>query len=102
MRTLSASSNDDTGSVGVYSARPDLDCEPAAFALPPVRAMLRVAAAAEDNAAWLMSSEYANAVFSPDTTRTPTPWSILKLPDFTWPSSRLQPSEREYWKYKSA
>jgi hypothetical protein len=45
-----------------------------------------------------MSSEYANAVFSPLTARTPTPWSMAKLPDFTIPSSKLQPSERVYWK----
>src|SRR4051812_19003863 len=25
-----------------------------------------------------------------------------KLPDFTWPSSSVQPSERLYWKYRSA
>jgi hypothetical protein len=49
-----------------------------------------------------ISSEYANAVFSPLTARTPTPWSILKLPVLTIPSSKLQPSERVYWKYKSA
>ena len=41
-----------------------------------------------------MSSEYAKAVFSPLTARTPTPWSMLKLPDLTMPSSRLQPSLR--------
>ena len=43
----------------------------------------------------LISSEYANAVFSPDTARTPTPWSMLKLPVFTMPSSRLHPSLRD-------
>ena len=48
-----------------------------------------------------MSSEYANAVFSPDTARTPTPRSIENDPDFTMPSSRLQLSTREYWKYRS-
>ena len=34
--------------------------------------------------------------------RTPTPWSMLKEPVFTMPSSRLQPSLRVYWKYRSA
>jgi hypothetical protein len=34
--------------------------------------------------------------------RTPTPLSMLKLPDLTMPSSRLQASERLYWKYRSA
>ncbi len=45
-----------------------------------------------------MSSEYANAVFSAELVRTPTPWSMEKLPALTMPSSRLQPSLREYWK----
>ena len=49
-----------------------------------------------------MSSEKAKAVFSPETARTPTPCSMLKLPALTMPSSRLQPSERTYWKYRSA
>ena len=40
----------------------------------------------------------ANAVFSPAMARTPTPWSIEKLPLLTMPSSRLQPSCRVYWK----
>jgi len=57
-----------------------------------------VVCAASDRAGRLISSEYAKAVFSPLTARTPTPWSILKLPDLTMPSSRLQPSLREYWK----
>ena len=46
----------------------------------------------------LRSSLYANAVFSPATARTPTPWSMLKLPLLTMPSSRLQPSWRVVWK----
>jgi TldD protein len=33
-----------------------------------------------------------------DAARTPTPWSMLKEPVFTIPSSRLQPSLRVYWK----
>jgi len=68
------------------------------FFVPPMRAMARVAPAASLSAARLISSEYANAVFSPEIARTPTPWSMLKLPDLTIPSSRLQPSERRYWK----
>ena len=41
-------------------------------------------------------SEYAKAVFSPLTARTPTPWSMEKLPDLTWPSSKPQLSLRLY------
>ncbi len=67
-------------------------------ALLPARAIARVADAASSSAGRLISSEYANAVLSPDTARTPTPWSMLKLPDLTMPSSRLQPSVRRYWK----
>jgi len=37
-------------------------------------------------------------VFSPDTTRTPTPWSMAKLPLFTSPSSTIQLSARDSWK----
>jgi hypothetical protein len=70
--------------------------------VPPLRAMARVTLAASSSAGRLISSEYANAVFSPAIARTPTPWSMLKLPDLTIPSSRLQPSLREYWKYRSA
>ena len=40
----------------------------------------------------------AKAVFSPLTARTPTPCSMLNEPVLTIPSSRLQPSERVYWK----
>ena len=64
----------------------------------PLRAIVRVARADEISASKPISSEYANAVFSPETARTPTPWSIEKLPDLTMPSSRLQPSLRVYWK----
>src|SRR3954452_11604045 len=64
----------------------------------PADAMAHVDFAASSSASKLISSEYANAVFSPDTARTPTPCSMLKLADLTMPSSRLQPSEREYWK----
>ena len=64
--------------------------------------MARVARAASSSARMLISSEYANAVFSPEIARTPTPCSMEKLPDLTMPSSRLQPSARVYWKYRSA
>jgi hypothetical protein len=60
--------------------------------------MVRTVRAASSRAASEMSSEYANAVFSPATARTPTPWSMPKLPLLTMPSSRLQPSLRVYWK----
>lgn len=63
-------------------ARRDTPCAP----------MLRTVRAASISEASEMSSE--QAVFSPDTARTPTPWSMLKLPVLTMPSSRLQPSAR--------
>ena len=65
-------------------------------------AIVRTVCAASVREAREISSEYANAVFSPLTARTPTPWSMLKEPVFTMPSSKLQPSARVYWKYKSA
>ena len=42
------------------------------------------------------SSEYANAVRSPATARTPTPCSISKLPLLTMPSSSENDSLRVY------
>jgi hypothetical protein len=60
--------------------------------------MVRTVRAASSSAASEMSSEYAKAVFSPATARTPTPWSMPKLPLLTMPSSRLHPSLRVYWK----
>jgi len=45
----------------------------------PAAAMVRTVAAASSSAASEMSSEYAKAVFSPATARTPTPWSMPKL-----------------------
>src|SRR4029450_3743788 len=49
-----------------------------------------------------MSSEEAYACLSALTARTPTPQSMLNVPDLTMPSSRLQPSNRACWKYRSA
>ena len=69
---------------------------------PPAAAIALVAAAACAIASGDRSSEYANAVRSPATARTPTPWSMLKLPDLTMPSSRLHASLRVAWKYRSA
>ena len=102
--TLAVASSEASGSLGRYSERPPCGCIwPAILTLPaPARAMVRVAAAASSKARSEMSSEYAKAVLSPDTARTPTPWSMEKLPVLTMPSSRLQPSLLVDWKYRSA
>ncbi|EWS58697.1 hypothetical protein Y695_04679 [Hydrogenophaga sp. T4] len=64
----------------------------------PWAVIVRTVCAASSKEAQERSSEYAKAVFSPLTARTPTPWSMLKLPVLTMPSSRLQPSLRVVWK----
>jgi hypothetical protein len=96
--TFSASLNAATGSLGEYNTCVPPSLSSSATADWPCRPMARVAVAALVSASRLMSSEYANAVFSPDTARTPTPRSIENDPDLTMPSSRLQLSIREYWK----
>ena len=93
------------GSVGAYSTWAGATCgTPPTFTrrLCPAAAIERTVRAASRSAASEMSSLYANAVFSPATARTPTPWSIEKLPLLTMPSSKLQPSWRVLWKYRSA
>ena len=102
--TLVALSSVEMGSVGPYSARlrAILEVPTLLLALERASPMERTVRAASSKEASEMSSEYANAVFSPLTARTPTPWSMLKLPVLTMPSSKLQPSERVYWKYRSA
>ena len=70
-------------------------------ALAPLRLMARAAPADSSSASARMSSEYAKPVFSPLTARTPTPCSMECEPSLTMPSSRLQPSRRLCWKYRS-
>ena len=99
--TFSEAVIESSGSFGAYSEGPlgPLARLLATFTRPdPALPMVRVAPAACISAGRLMSSEYANAVRSPETARTPTPWSMLKLPDLTMPSSRLHASLRVYWK----
>jgi hypothetical protein len=64
----------------------------------PWRPIARTALRRLVSAASEMSSEYAIRLLVADTARTPTPRSMLNVPDFTMPSSRLQPSKRACWK----
>ena len=102
MPTLVSDGSEAIGSSGLYNCTGALRVTIFVLRALPARPMARVARAASCNALKLMSSEYAKAVFSPEIARTPTPCSMLKLPDLTMPSSRFQPSDRVYWKYRSA
>ena len=82
--TLVASGRLSSGSRAGYSCKLRPSCQLMGIApSPPAWAIVRAALAASNRAGTPISSEYAKPVFSWLIARTPTPCSMLWLPDLT-------------------